>query len=75
MAILRRARLTWPRKWAIYRPMPNPPPAFFDKRRLGILAGALVLLAGAAWLLRAGGPAPDKCHKSNHKYTTFYRRF
>ena len=39
--------------------MPNPPPAFFDKRRLGILAGALVLLAGAAWLLRARGPAPD----------------
>ena len=39
--------------------MPNPSPAFFDKRRLGILAGALVLFAGAVWLLRARGPTPD----------------
>lgn len=59
MAILRGARLTWPRKWAIYRPMPTSSPVFFDKRRLGIFAGALLLLAGAGWWLRDRGPAPD----------------
>ena len=39
--------------------MPNPFPAFFDKRRLGIFAGALLLIAGAVWLLRDRGLAPD----------------
>ena len=38
--------------------MPNHFPAFFDKRRLEVLAGALVLLAGAVWWLRARDPAP-----------------
>ena len=39
--------------------MPNPFPAFFDKRRLGIFAGALLLIAGAVWLLRDRGLDPD----------------